>query len=145
MRTLVRLLSGMCLMASALAQPTAEQKKLMQPTAEQRKIMKHITDVVYSCVGKAWRASSEIKSVRVKLQIRLEKDGSLAGTPEVINPEDTREGKFAAETAIGAVRACAPFKLPPEAYDSWKAIRVDFVPSPPLSFVTPPTSLQATV
>jgi hypothetical protein len=124
MRTLALLLTGTCLMAGALAQPTPEQKKVMQPTVEQRMVM----DLIRRCVQQTWRVSAETKFVRVRTRFRLEKSGLLSGPPEILNPVDTPGGKISAEAAIRAISACAPFKLPLQSYDTWKEIRLDFEP-----------------
>jgi hypothetical protein len=126
-RTFTLLLSGACLMASALAQPMPEQKKTKQPTAEQRMVL----EVIRQCVQQTWRVPAETKLVRVRLRFRLQKSGDLSGPPEILNPVDTPEGKISSEAAIRAISACAPFKLPLQSYDTWKEIRLDFEPSPP--------------
>lgn len=58
----------------------------------------------------------------------LNRDGSLAGPPRVVRQEgitDSNRPQAArhAEQAIRAVQLGAPFKLPPEYYDTWKHVR----------------------
>lgn len=58
---------------------------------------------------------------------RMNRDGSLAGRPEVVSQSGITDANRAqadrhAELAIRAVQLAAPFDLPPEHYDSWKRV-----------------------
>jgi colicin import membrane protein len=64
----------------------------------------------------------------VTLSWKLRPDGSLDGEPIVkAAPNDTLGGA-ASEAALRAVRGCQPFHLPPESYESWRAIDWTFDP-----------------
>lgn len=65
------------------------------------------------------------------VRFRLNRDGSLAGTPQVIdqkgiNPTNQAQASRHAEQAIRAVRLAAPFDLPERYYDNWKVITSTF-------------------
>lgn len=65
------------------------------------------------------------------LRFRLNQDGSLAGTPEVVRQSGVNETNQAqkqrhAEQAIRAVRLAAPFNLPEQFYDRWKTVTSTF-------------------
>ena len=70
-------------------------------------------------------------NMRVEIRIRMNPDGTLGASPKV---EDTRRmGKdpsfrVMAESALRALRTCAPFKLPYNQYDMWKDIIFTFDP-----------------
>lgn len=66
--------------------------------------------------------------VRVALIITLNVDGSLAGMPQVVEAPQGQFANLAPETAIRAVRQCAPYNLPPEKYDTWRQVKVTFDP-----------------
>ena len=57
----------------------------------------------------------------------LNRDGSLAGRPRVVRQTGVTDANRAqqarhAEQAIRAVRLAAPFRLPPQYYDSWRRV-----------------------
>jgi protein TonB len=61
------------------------------------------------------------------LRWRLNTNGSLASGPEVVNQtgltdSNRPQAELHKEAAMRAVRAAAPFNLPPEYYDYWKNI-----------------------
>lgn len=61
------------------------------------------------------------------LRWRLNRDGSLADGPSVVDQtgvtaSNRPQAALHQENAIKAVRAAAPFRLPPEYYDTWKNI-----------------------
>lgn len=61
------------------------------------------------------------------LSFNLNRDGSLAGKPQVVrqqgvNPANSAQAPRHAEQAIRAVQLAAPFNLPPEYYDAWKRV-----------------------
>ena len=69
----------------------------------------------------------EVESIVSFVRFRLNEDGSLAGTPQVVRQtgiNDTNRAQAArhGEQAVRAVRLAAPFDLPPEYYEAWKTI-----------------------
>ena len=57
----------------------------------------------------------------------LAKDGSLMGEPRFVDqqggtPSNQAQARIHRENAIKAVRAAAPFRLPPEHYALWKSV-----------------------
>jgi colicin import membrane protein len=73
-----------------------------------------------------WTDPSE---VRVVLMITLNPDGSVAAEPQVLQQPAGRYAQTAAESALRAVRRCAPYDLPVEKYESWKQVKVTFDPT----------------
>ena len=66
-----------------------------------------------------------------KIRFRLNSDGTLAGAPSLVGQRGETEANRAqaprhAENAIRAVQLAAPFDLPPEYYEAWKTVTVDF-------------------
>jgi colicin import membrane protein len=72
-----------------------------------------------------WTDPSE---VRVVLLLSLNQDGSVAGTPSVLESPQGAYSTTAPESALRAVRRCSPFELPAEKYDDWKQVKVTFDP-----------------
>ena len=66
----------------------------------------------------------------VVIRVKLNRDGSLAGDPTLVN-SGTGLFDVVAESAVNAVRLCQPFKLPIAAYDFWKEVDMAFVPGIP--------------
>jgi len=66
----------------------------------------------------------------VSVQFKLDRNGALDGSPQVI-----RGGggggveRAAAEAARRAVARCAPYNLPADKYDAWADVIVNFDPS----------------
>ena len=73
-------------------------------------------------------------SLRVLIEIRLNRDGSLRGEPRVLDKarlgSDPRF-RVAAEAGLRALNHpnCSPLRLPPEKFDRWKELTIDFDPS----------------
>lgn len=74
----------------------------------------------------------DVNKLRVTLRFRLNRDGSLAGSPSVVG---ALEGKTASnepqqalfiERAKKALQQAAPFKLPADYYDQWKTWDLTF-------------------
>ncbi|MEG9269215.1 energy transducer TonB [Qipengyuania sp. Mu-71] len=66
-----------------------------------------------------------------RIRFRLNPDGTLAGAPSLVGQRGETEANRAqaprhAENAIRAVQLAAPFDLPPEYYEAWKTVTVDF-------------------
>lgn len=76
-----------------------------------------------------WTAPQGVDSEKLVtvLAWRMNRDGSLAGRPEVVSQSGITDANRAqadrhAELAIRAVQLAAPFDLPSEYYDSWKRV-----------------------
>ena len=67
--------------------------------------------------------------VTVTVRIQFNKDGSLSAEPRLMNQGSHPAFQAAAESALRAVRRCAPYTfMPPAKYEGWKDIIVDFDP-----------------
>lgn len=80
--------------------------------------------------GKVPDGADSEKLVTV-LRWNLNRDGSLAGRPEIVRQEgitDANRPQSArhAEQAIRAVQLAAPFDLPDQYYDTWKRVTIRF-------------------
>lgn len=76
------------------------------------------TDAINSHVQRCWRAPADLpypERLIVKVRIRLNADGSLAGPPELVSPRSLAgvdpATRVAAEAAMRAVRVCDPFPV----------------------------------
>ena len=71
-----------------------------------------------------------VPAVRVRLELNL--DGTRVSDPVIVpvQPGDTGSAQFelAAQSALRAVRTCAPFRLPAARYDLWKVLEIKFGP-----------------
>jgi tol-pal system protein YbgF len=70
--------------------------------------------------------------IALRIRFRLSADGSLLGSPEVVDASRMKENPYRslAESAIRAVRQCVPLKgLPAEKYEHWREIVLTFNPA----------------
>ena len=76
-------------------------------------------------------------SLRVTVSMYLTPEGSLARPPQAEDYSSmTGPQKVAADSALRAVRMCAPYSdlnLPKEMYDQWREIKMNFDPSEMIS------------
>jgi colicin import membrane protein len=82
---------------------------------------------LYSC----WNPPvgvQEAKDLVVTVRFSLNRDGSLAGEPTVLNRGRNALFQIAAEAATRAVRRCQPFRLPVSKYEAWQDVEVNFDP-----------------
>jgi colicin import membrane protein len=121
---LIWLLAVLCLGQSALAQAP----KPAPPPISAAEVAQ-LTGVISSCLKRTWRIPSKGPAVRVTLRWRLERDGKLSGQPEVLNPQRDPAFAASARSAVRAVRACEPFRLPADRHDVWKRITWEFDPT----------------
>lgn len=82
-----------------------------------------------------WRGKApegaEAELLVTKVRFRLNRDGSLAGEPQVLSTSGQTEANQPQvarhqEQAVRAVRLAAPFDLPEALYDGWKTITTNF-------------------
>lgn len=67
-------------------------------------------------------------TLAVRVEFSLNADGTLADGPRVVNSSSNPAFRAAAGAATRAVQRCAPLKLPAEAYDYWKTVKINFDP-----------------
>ena len=69
-------------------------------------------------------------NITVKIRFYLTPDGSVSGYPEVLSGSGDPLFATTAQSAISAVMECQRYDfLPPDRYDLWKAITVNFNPN----------------
>ncbi len=72
---------------------------------------------------------AEARDLIVTVRIQFRQDGSLQSDPRLMNSGNHPAFQVAAESALRAVRSCAPFSfLPVAKYEAWKDVIVDFDP-----------------
>ena len=79
-----------------------------------------------------WDVPVGVQSARdlsVIVRIQFKQDGSLQADPVVVNRSMQPVFQVASESALRAVRKCAPYSFMPAAkYDAWKEVEVNFDP-----------------
>jgi colicin import membrane protein len=71
-----------------------------------------------------------IDKIVVRIEIRLNRDGSLADNPIVRSPGSGPLFRDMADSALRAIVGCAPYALPPDMYDGgWDHMIMNFDPS----------------
>jgi len=103
----------------SLGSPTGSAPQLSQN--EQARLEAMIRQQLYSC----WNPKV---NMLVSVSFSLNRDGSLAGDPTVINRAGGAQFQIAAEDAVRAVRACSPLRLPASKYEFWQGLIIDFNP-----------------
>jgi outer membrane biosynthesis protein TonB len=80
-----------------------------------------------------WKAptGADVELLRTIVTVRLARDGSLAGNPEVIETvgetaSNRAQVRLHQEQAVKAIRLAAPFRLPADLYDGWNFLRLTF-------------------
>jgi outer membrane biosynthesis protein TonB len=97
-------------------------------------------DKMRAAVSRCWNASAILgapnpEALVVEIDIDLNRDGTLAGTPRVVNAaaialSGNRFWKVAEQNAVRAVQACQPYDFfDPARYQDWKAFTLNFDPS----------------
>jgi colicin import membrane protein len=76
-------------------------------------------------VLKCWKSNPGAHRQMFIVDFRLNKDGSLAGTPSLHPGSPSLPPKEVA-AAINAVERCAPYRLPAAYYDRWKSQEMTF-------------------
>jgi len=72
---------------------------------------------------------AEARDLVVTVRIQFKQDGSLAADPRLMNQDARPAFQAASESALRAVRSCAPYNfLPVAKYEAWKDVIVDFDP-----------------
>lgn len=76
--------------------------------------------------------SPNAEQLVVRIKVYLNADGSLSGAPELQDRAQMLTGgpyyRAAAESALRAIRLCAPYKMPADKYSRWRELDLKFDP-----------------
>jgi outer membrane biosynthesis protein TonB len=101
-------------------------------TGKAAELSQNYKDAVLNCLAGHWNFPAGVtdgKDLKVRVLFELKSDGSLTTQPRVINRSANPLFQVAAENAMRAVYACAPFKFLPLAnYEAWREWDVNFDP-----------------
>jgi hypothetical protein len=68
------------------------------------------------------------QQLQMVIRIALAPSGALARDPEMVAAKMSPLGPALRDSAVAAVRQCAPYKLPADKYQDWKVLDIDFSP-----------------
>jgi hypothetical protein len=89
-------------------------------------------DALRTRISQCWKPPAGVTPATrdyVVLRILLKPDGSLAGSPVLVEDTSTTFRPELANSAIQAITACQPFTmLKPEHYEQWKDLELKFDP-----------------
>lgn len=90
-----------------------------------------IGNAIISQVSPCWSppvGAAADSNLVVTVKFQLNSDGTLVGSPTVVNSSSNPAFRAAAGAAMRAIQRCAPIKLPAESYDYWRQVNVNFDP-----------------
>lgn len=93
-------------------------------------VTRDIGDYLMKAIQGCWNVPADTTSI-ARVQISLNKDGSLAGPPRILGPVTPPRDQVA-RAAVRAITRCAPFPgLVPYAasYDLWRSVVLTFNPA----------------
>jgi colicin import membrane protein len=92
-----------------------------------------LVGIIQEQLLKCWNVPIALANSRAQVvpsvRMKLNTDGSLAGTPGVINSSSDPLFRVAADSALTATRRCAPLRIPAQFasyYDDWRDVVVNF-------------------
>lgn len=89
-------------------------------------------DALRARIQQCWNppaGQTDARELTVLVRIQFNPDGSLATEPRLMNRVGAGYQQVAAESALRAIRRCAPYSFMPAAkYEAWKDIEVNFDP-----------------
>lgn len=102
------------------------------PTASAPRLSQNELDALRARLRDCWilpAGAADAQDLVVQVRILFRQDGSLAAEPTLLNRGSSAYFQVAAESALRAIRRCAPFSfLPVAKYEVWKDIEVTFDP-----------------
>lgn len=101
------------------------------PTARDERLSMSEIDALRRQIARCWNPPVgvlEADEQTVRIELRLNRDGSLARPPQVLDASSGTIFTVAAEAATRAVNRCQPYDLPADKFDLWQHIHVNFDP-----------------
>jgi outer membrane biosynthesis protein TonB len=115
------------------AAPTQPQR-VATPSAQTQLTLSEI-DAFKVQMRRCWSVpagAANAQGLVVRIKVYLRPDGSLSQPPQLIDTTRLQSGdsyfRAAAESAMRAIRRCAPFRMPADKYQSWREIDLNFDP-----------------
>lgn len=95
-----------------------------------------LAQAIQAQVAPCWNppiGGRDVRKMTVIVRVEYGRDGRVIGVPTTGQPTGATAGnadyaRAFAETARRAVLRCQPLKLPPELYDVWKSVEINFDP-----------------
>jgi outer membrane biosynthesis protein TonB len=117
---------------SATGDTLSHTPSLGTPTGRSASLTQSEIDALRARIQQCWNPPAGLADARdlvVVVRIRFNQDGSLSADPTLSNSGSHPTFQVAAESALRAVRRCAPYSFMPIAkYDVWKDVEVTFDP-----------------
>jgi len=117
---------------AALGATLNDAPSLGAPTGSAPTLSMNELDALRARLRDCWDVPVGVRDARdlvVTVRIQFKKDGSLTSDPTVVNRSSQPVFQVASESALRAIRKCAPFSfLPPAKYEAWKDVEVNFDP-----------------
>jgi colicin import membrane protein len=108
---------------ASLGSPNATGQKLNP--AQTKQIGQILTEQLIQC----WSPPPNLAHIKPRIRLFLNEDGTLSGEPVVANASEEAGFRSMAESAVRAVRRCAPFKIPAQFmpfYNDWRSWNITF-------------------
>jgi colicin import membrane protein len=117
---------------SATGETLSHTPSLGTSTGRAASLSQSEIDALRARIQQCWNPPAGLADARdlvVVVRIRFNQDGSLSAEPTLSNSVSHPTFQIAAESALRAVRRCAPYSFMPIAkYDVWKDVEVTFDP-----------------
>jgi colicin import membrane protein len=117
---------------SATGDTLSTKPSMGLPTGRAASLTQSEIDALRARIQQCWNPPAGLADARdlvVVVRIRFNQDGSLSADPTLSNSAANPTFQVAAESALRAVRRCAPYSFMPIAkYDVWKDVEVTFDP-----------------
>lgn len=119
---------------SAPEETPAEDEKPQKGIGDPSRATATIQDAFKTQVSKCWSppvGAPSPENLIVLIRVRMNRDGSLSGMPEYLEPGKMSDPYYraAAEAGRRAIMGCQNYKLPADSYDLWDVLDVEFDPS----------------
>lgn len=92
-----------------------------------------LVDYLNSATSQCWNPPTGVQEAQdlvVSIRIQFAQDGSVTGTPEIMNSSGNPLFGVAASAAVRAIMRCSPYsKLPPARYEEWRETVFNFNPA----------------
>ena len=101
-----------------------------KPTGTAAKLTQSEMGALAAQMKQCWQLlpSEADSGLSVHLMVDLNTDGSVNGTPQIIQDGGTQASGSISRAAVRAVMQCAPYKLASAKYDDWKQVDVTLTP-----------------